>query len=102
MFLCFVALLCVASFVLGRYSHKIWKYKQLMRMHGELLEVADGAKEVLAEARAKEDENRRRWQAMINDISSLYALTSDVPGNVWTDQDDAFLASWSSAERRES
>lgn len=99
---CLVALLCVVSFVLGRYSHKVVKYKQLMRMRDELLEVSDGVQVALAEAKAKEDENRRKWQAMVNDISNLYARTSDVPGYIWTDQDDAFLASWSSAERKES
>ena len=67
------------------------KREQLKSYHKELLEIQDYLEK-------KEQHVRNKWQAMVDDISKYEASIRQTDGK-WSDWDDVYLNSWSSAEK---
>ena len=67
------------------------KREQLESYHKELLEIAEYLE-------AKEKHIRNKWQAMVDDISKYEASIRQTDGK-WSEWDDVYLNSWSSAEK---
>lgn len=88
----------VCMFYLGRLSYLWWRNKFLDVKLAEAKQYAAEANEILRQAKLKEAEVRRKWQAMVSDISQYQF--GDMPNKgQWTDLDQMYLNSWKSAEQ---
>lgn len=90
----------VAAFALGRYSLIYWTHKKLENYHRDMLVLAQSLERKAHDLAQKETEIRLKWQEMVTDFSNYHASVapSYLQGK-WTDADDGYLKSWSSAER---
>lgn len=86
-------------FLLGRYSYLVMRNQYLERKKAEL--IAYHARLLqLAEALEKKDATmRKKWQSMVDDVSKYQAMICPDTTGKWTDIDDQYLKSWSSAEK---
>lgn len=86
------------SFLLGRASARVLRDRYLESKRDELLAIKAGLDEVAEGLTRREGELRSRWQAMVVNASEISTLVNGSEGT-WTQDDDRFLESWSSAER---
>lgn len=89
----------VASFYIGRYSCLALRNRYLEAKRNELNAYRE---ELLKIERALEEKDaaiRKKWQSMVSDISKYQASMIDGDTGKWSDWDDAYLNSWSSAEK---
>lgn len=91
-------LLIFAGFVAGRYSYCVWrnsylesKKEELISYHAQLLAIEEALE-------TKDKQIRRKWQGMVDDFSKYQACVNPDDTGKWTDADDIYLRSWSSAE----
>lgn len=85
-------------FYLGRLSVLWWRNKYIDMKVEEAKSYAAQANALLQQAKAKEAEVRKKWQAMVSDISQYQF--GDMPNKgQWTDLDQMYLNSWKSAEQ---
>lgn len=86
------------SFLLGRVSVRVLRDRYLESKRSELLAIKAGLDEVAEGLTRREEEIRSKWQAMVVNASEISAFVNGSEGE-WTQDDDRFLESWSSAER---
>ena len=85
-------------FYLGRLSVLWWRNKYLDMKVAEAKSYAAQANALLQQTKAKDEEVRRKWQAMVSDISQYQF--GDMPNKgQWTELDQMYLNSWKSAEK---
>ncbi len=86
-------------FYLGRLSALWARNRYLEEKRGEL----DAYREALIDSATvlqnKDAEIRRKWQAMVKDVSMYEAAINPNNSNKWTEADDFYLNSWKSAEK---
>lgn len=89
----------IGVFYLGRLSALWVKNRYLEEKRGEL----DAYREALINAATvlqnKDKEIRKKWQAMVDDISKYEAAINPINSGKWTESDDFYLNSWKSAEK---
>lgn len=88
----------ICVFYLGRLSYMWWKNKYLDMKLEEAKQYAAQANALLQQTKAKDEEVRKKWQAMVSDISQYQF--GDMPNKgQWTELDQMYLNSWKSAEK---
>ena len=87
------------SFFVGRYSYLFYRNQYLESKRNELNAYREELVELSKVLEEKDAAIRKKWQSMVTDISKYQASMVDGDTGKWSDWDDAYLSSWSSAEK---
>lgn len=90
-----------ALFWLGRYSIIFVKNQELEKKRKELMHYRDALLAIEADLEQKDAAIRQKWQEMVDDFSKYNSYAMKQAGQYkleWTQWDDQYLESWSSAE----
>lgn len=88
----------ILSFFLGRYSYLVDRNKYLKIKEDELMAYRDELIDIAKSLDQKDRHIRKKWQSMVDDFSKYQAAIGNGT-DTWTDMDDVYLNSWSSAEK---
>lgn len=92
-------LICIiVVFFAGRYSGAVWKNQYLEQKRAELNAYKNELVQIADDLERKDNFIRHKWQEMVVDISNYQFADFDTKGQ-WTEADDLYLKSWSSAEK---
>ncbi len=87
-----------AGFVAGRYSYLVYRNRYLESKKEELIGYHKQLIAIEKALEAKDRHIRRKWQGMVDDFSKYQSAVAPDDTGKWTDMDDIYLRSWSSAE----
>lgn len=92
---------CMGRLSLGIIDDPAAKHKQeaLKSYEESLITYHNKLDAVRISLEEKDDEIRRKWQSMVDDISKYQASMCKDDAGKWTEWDDVYLNSWKSAEK---
>lgn len=86
-------------FYLGRLSALWARNRYLEEKRGELNAYREALIDAATVLQNKDKEIRKKWQAMVKDVSMYEAAINPKNSEKWTEADDFYLNSWKSAEK---
>lgn len=85
-------------FYAGRLSYNLWRNRYLEEKRGELIAYHKALLDISDGLERKDQEIRKKWQTMVDDVSKYQSMVGGFETGKWTDMDDVYLNSWKSAE----